>query len=499
LLEARIDFFRPISDAMDEEGNISPDHYWWEAIRPDNWMLTTSEVVSTKANMFPVFGERSKVPWDRRSLELVKRDNPVLLNPYEDDPWWYIQFPIWHIQSDYMGRRELNESQTILPVELKQIENSKERAWASIKAYNLASESLLIKRKKSVDKFRMQANYNFHADQGPGQISFQVDTPHLGAVRQVIVHDILHEYISKRYINQESKFELLRTWCDAFYQELSVALCLSKTKWHLGSKEKEIFSKSISYGLEKFPGLKEVLDSALDVKSRERLRQPKPPQPLLPLKEKVIIEANARLVKVDITNFKNLIDVSIDVRKDLVNLDELLENLNKSSDAYVPWRMLLGENGTGKSSVLQAIALALMSKDLEEHPKLGRKEFWEKIIRRGAEWGSIALEFLTGEKIHLIFFRDGTFEFRDAVYSRLYVRGYGSIRLLPCKEFEDDVVEHASDRIRIDNLFDPRHSLTDVEKLLVDMDNEDFNIARVMLESLLHFGTNKENQNEGDL
>jgi AAA domain len=53
-------------------------------------------------------------------------------------------------------------------------------------------------------------------------------------------------------------------------------------------------------------------------------------------------------------------------------------------DGACPWLMLLGENGTGKSSILQAVALALVGDSYRERLGVDPRSYLRRGTRRGA-------------------------------------------------------------------------------------------------------------------
>jgi hypothetical protein len=114
-----------------------------------------------------------------------------------------------------------------------------------------------------------------------------------------------------------------------------------------------------------------------------------------------------------------------------------------------PWLMLLGENATGKSSVLQAVALCLLGNDWRRQARLDARRF----LLRGAESGSVRV-FLTGirQPIHLSFSgRSAEFDSTPGE-PKVLLLGYGSTRLLPRGTASDESQRRFA---QTDNLFDP--------------------------------------------
>jgi hypothetical protein len=123
-----------------------------------------------------------------------------------------------------------------------------------------------------------------------------------------------------------------------------------------------------------------------------------------------------RVERIVIHNFKAIQD-----------LDLSFPTPQTSSEA---WLMLLGENGTGKSSILQALALALMG---EKHVnELGLKP-GDLVNRNRSHTGGHVKLYLTGLSTPIeLSFRRGSPRFEVFPKDpKMLLLGYGSTRLLP--------------------------------------------------------------------
>lgn len=157
---------------------------------------------------------------------------------------------------------------------------------------------------------------------------------------------------------------------------------------------------------------------------------------------------------IHIKNFKSIDDLRIDFKGD---------ELNKKS-----WLFLLGENGVGKSSILQAIVVGL---------KLDRKlvePLIPSLIKKGKRTAEITVKERNSENIvHTKLVRKtGTVE-QSGIFNS-YLIGYGSLRL-SVDEFESSSPKDTS-KISYENLFKPTKALNDVTKWLRSIYNnhEDF-------------------------
>ena len=147
-----------------------------------------------------------------------------------------------------------------------------------------------------------------------------------------------------------------------------------------------------------------------------------------------------------------------------------------------PWLLLLGENGVGKSSVLKAVALALM----EPAARAQRVPDASTSVRIGGRTrrGRVKLTLSDGSVIEMTF-RRGNEEFTTTGRPRPFVvLGYGPTRLPP----PPDLAPQPLELLHLGNLFDPRAPLSDVERWLADTDAvspRSFNLHAADLKAML--------------
>lgn len=139
-----------------------------------------------------------------------------------------------------------------------------------------------------------------------------------------------------------------------------------------------------------------------------------------------------------------------------------------------PWLMLLGDNSTGKSTVLQAIALALVGDHYFDRVVKAYDLDLGLMVRQGAQFGEVSVT-LSGatEPRRLRIYPDGRVE-RWGRGAQQMVLAYGSTRLLPRKP---KLTRDGADYARIDNLFDPFAPLVDAQRWLAKADRETFEYA----------------------
>lgn len=136
-------------------------------------------------------------------------------------------------------------------------------------------------------------------------------------------------------------------------------------------------------------------------------------------------------------------------------------------EAREPWLLVLGDNGIGKTSILQAIALALIGQAELKRLKVRAQD----ILRHGATEGEVRISsFESDEDVVLTFTkRSIRASLKDPV---TYVLGYGSVRLLPKGSLKPGILKNAM--VNVGNLFDYATSLTDPHKWVTKISRHEF-------------------------
>jgi energy-coupling factor transporter ATP-binding protein EcfA2 len=138
-----------------------------------------------------------------------------------------------------------------------------------------------------------------------------------------------------------------------------------------------------------------------------------------------------------------------------------------SDGSPAPWAVVLGDNGTGKSTLLRCIALGLAPTTLAASMIVEAGGEW---VRTGAKHGTISITLETGEKRELSIHRESDGEhivdhrksFSDALRDRIFVCGYGAAR----RSFGDRSFQSYSVRDAVSTLFNYDAELQNPELIL---------------------------------
>lgn len=160
--------------------------------------------------------------------------------------------------------------------------------------------------------------------------------------------------------------------------------------------------------------------------------------------------------KIEIENFKSIAHLELNVKT----------GNNRTSGES--WLLLLGDNGIGKSSILQAITLCLTPRAELEKLELDPDVY----LRNGTSDGKIVIHsYESDQPIVLTFDHNGFHSVLEEPPT--FILGYGSTRLLPKGKIQPD--ENRPPYLNIRNLFDYSISLSDPNEWLANVDTSEFN------------------------
>jgi uncharacterized protein (TIGR02646 family) len=159
---------------------------------------------------------------------------------------------------------------------------------------------------------------------------------------------------------------------------------------------------------------------------------------------------------IEISNFRTIEHLKLDIKP--TNTDTERES----------WMLLLGDNGVGKTSILQAIALVLCGEPQFKSLGLNVLDY----LRKDQEKGYIKIEsFEQTDPLTVTFSAKG---FKGMLKEPpAYILGYGATRLLPRRGLSYSAPPNPF--VNILNLFDYSYPLNDVNTWLRNVDPDTFN------------------------
>jgi uncharacterized protein (TIGR02646 family) len=409
-----IEHFRPKKRAMNLDGTISEEHYWWLAYEWTNLYMVCGSCNHAKRTRFPVRGQRAN------SINELAYEEPLLLDPCLDKPEEHLYF---------------SSDGVIIPLT--------ERGRITIEVFTLNRQFLIEARRNAVKNFHYRLQFYLSNNNSPkvlASIKGHLD----GSERHTAVcRQYLQEFISKN--PQMPNVDKLQ------------AVLIEQTDY----RPLEITKK------EKKEALAQVAERKIELASYSVEDQ---------AQDEVYFSGAKRIEKIEINNFRSIKRLELDFP-------------SPKSD-YESWLMLIGENGTGKSSILQAVALALMGEAHCNQLGLEASRFVHKNRSgRRARSGFVKVYLTNMSSPITLKFKSNSNQFEvEPKEPKALLLGYGSTRLLTHDLSE--AVEQ-SKYIRVKNLFDPTARLDDGERWLENkrrLGNEQFKKVQEALKDLLLLG-----------
>ncbi len=407
--------FRPKSNATNARHNKdSPDHYAWFATEWKNLLLLCRECNANQSNLFPVAQERRAMPLSTWA-EANKVEIPMLLDPCVDQPGK-------HFALDRHG--------IFIPLT--------RNGEATLDILRLNRSSLQMRRAQAIE----WAIAMILSSKRIVKAEWAEAIPHYGAISIFLLG------LCKFAIN----FVLL--------QRILKHADLSVVAEHLQSVGALRFNKALT----EMAASKITPVESLGIIGGGIVTSGAPGSILsADSADAHAISAPARLRSIRVLNFKGIDDLKL-------NLDDGIALSSEGQNSA----MLLGENSTGKSSLLQAIALALMTSSEIKKLRLEPEDF---LSRDPGNWRfdrtralSVKLEFMNEQSCELTYSHEhNRFETKGPVVANLLA--YGSRRFFRATR----------DGIPNKTLFDPMAVLPDPATWLQALNEHEFNaVARAM-------------------
>lgn len=413
--ELVVDHFRPSSAALDLEGNVSPDHYWWLAYTWENLYPCCPECSSFKGARFPVRARRAK---PQTTGDGLLAERALLLDPRVDDPERHLIY---------------GEDGTVASIT--------EEGATTIDVLALNRHPLVLARLAAIGQVRAE----WHAL--AVRLDATDDLPEPGEVEELFSTRLPHAALRRQLVN---------SWMRSRRTEVDAAL------------------KSTPEGIS---SVDEVAGEVMLVTKAQRKRVKSAFDARQQAKEEYSVAPEAttgaeyfgqtrRIERIVVHNFKVIRDLDVELPR------------ISSDTASAPWLMLLGENGCGKSSLLQAIGLALMGARARDELDLDARSF----VRNGTKSGRVEVH-LTGAPAPIVVeFSKRSRRFAGEDEPKMLLLAYGATRLLPRPGSASPPIGGA---VRVQNMFDPLSPIGNATEWLLGFDRARFDAIARALKSLL--------------
>jgi uncharacterized protein (TIGR02646 family) len=418
-----LDHFRPLQGAVGLDGTSSRPHYFWLAYEWENFYPSCQPCNQAKGAKFPVYGERAEPGTLGAELQL---ERPGLIDPCADNPETvFVYLPSGQvITSEDRGRQTID----VLALNRPQLVTERRRvAGETVLAFQ-ALTSLLEREDYRGSASMLAQLLDPSLPLAAVRRQFAVSRVYLRvrqlerALQRINNPQTLAEMLEglHRYTNEDLR-KVASTYFNRPAAELPVNNVYSARAWSAAKRPRKTGSRR-----------PEVLETA-------------------------------GISSLSVRNFLGIEELDVDL-------------------ADVPgagnWTMLLGENGTGKTSLLKAIAVSLATDDDIERAKLTPR----RLLRDGSRHGTVQVTLSgSGILVGREFRRESPGLIRVSRHPGVAAIAYGATRLLP----EPGARAPRTLRPGLGNLFNPRLSLPGTRQWIPALDEKKFDAVARSLRHLL--------------
>lgn len=433
--------FRPVGGAIGADGKVSPLHYWWLANEWFNLYSVCAECNRSKGSRFPVNGPRAPI---QATESEIREEKALLMDPCFDYPEYDFIF-------DPAGK----------------VASKTARGLKTIDTFNLNRPALVERRRQHgralLSHWKLSTLFT-----GP-----RVSQPELGILNDFLSPE--REFIAlSRSCLQQWAIELCRLHpqflhtFDTFIT-LRTGFCPDADIEVRRSKLQPLLKPPTSGKAKLSTAVKRQVSKS--VKETEAHEAEQASYSLTKTSEREKFFAKTQLISsIEIKNFKVIKHLEL--------------NYTETTDDG-SWLLILGENGTGKSTILNAVALALMGD--EERKRLGMND-GRRLATYPKKPGEIVKGFIKvqltggGEPITLEFRSDSRKIVTNTPDPKVLLLGYSATRLLP---HQGSRLTEGSQFSKTDNLFNPSLALTESSHWLNTLKKPAFDEVVASLKKLM--------------
>jgi hypothetical protein len=432
--------FRPRFQSVNLDGAVEPLHYWWLSYQWENLYPSCPACSRMKGPRFPVEGPRApaETPW----AELPEREKALLLDPCRDEP-----------------ERDLVFDET------GAVASSTRAGQVTIEVLGLNRAELLKARQLELAQLQKSlATLASYTGAGAHPIPADLSIPSLTAESQpfaALRRQFVAEWLQS--LPDDARQQLAGEQPQDVLDVLSQSIRPPDAAGPVTSADQYQSYKQETF--DQFSKVKLGMDS-YDLRSKKGTEG---------------YFLSTRLIdRIEIRNFRILRDLQIRLGGDVPRPPNSPEQQAPVQDpGGAPWLALIGENGTGKSSVLHAVALALAGDEYRRTLPLTPRE----VLTYGETEGYVRVYLTSGDApIELRYRRDWDRFEATVPEPKVLFLAYGATRLLPRGRHRP---KPGTPYARADNLLDPFVPLQDADRWLISLGEDAFATVTQALRDLL--------------
>ncbi len=458
--------FRPSNNSQGfDSKEIDPDHYWWLTYEWENLYASCHSCSRFKSNLFPVDGKRATI--ETAYTVVSEKENAFLIDPCVDDPSRFFMFDFGTGEIMPLKESELSPFSKIKFFPLIG-EMVKQKAEATIQILGLNRKDLIYERQNVVDETKREVEGLRKGIKNSHAIAEEWNEILKGTSKKN--HLAFRKALIDYYLEDKEIYGKLSGLTDQIQSYYNQNQQQQQQQQQQMSPDSILLNEQIKGGDNMFESFE--LPSTKSPNKRSITKSPSKANKLADQKKEESIYAsllkNVYLDKIVLNNFKCFSDLTL----------KLPDYAGDTSSE--PWLVFLGENGVGKSSVLKAIALALMGQTyldalditVGDLLKYGKRSGFIQVYGKGSDQ---FFEITFNKKENKIV--------ANIEKPPAFIIGYGSTRLLPIGNLQPE--KNHPNYLKVKNLFDASISLSNAKGWFLNTDRKTFNQVAKTLKSLL--------------
>jgi uncharacterized protein (TIGR02646 family) len=424
-----IEQFRPKGGVVQSSGGLLPLHYWWLADDWHNLYIACRACNTAKGSRFPLLDESTRAPIEA-GWDILAREQILLLDP---------------CNPDVVGKLVFLDTGIVV--------SSDGRGQASIDILQLNRQSLVAQRQALAGQIHLlldAAEEAGRTEASPLRQNF------LTQFQSMMAPSAAYSAMSAQLIQAGLESRGLTLDPTAFPDADVERISKGSSSARVQAKAKADFAafrkEKENYSLEANEGVENYLESFRQI-------------------HRITIRNLGPIARLDL-RLPDSASVAEGQPPDQTAGED--QPIHAAS-----WMMLLGENATGKSTILKAIALAMIGERYFNTVRDSADLELGELVRKGCETGEISI-YITGASIprRMIIQSTGSTVFSGRSAQTL-ILAYGSTRLLPRKA--EPGAGYGEAYARVENLFNPFLPLVDAEKWLLETSDDQFaDVARAL-------------------